>query len=449
MTDTWVSEDYSFTYEKLTAEGIIYLQARVVFVREKNGGFVAVVGTRNVDDLIKKERQQEMALQEAYDAAEAANKAKTEFLSNMSHDIRTPMNAITGFTNIAKKQNEQDDVGKCLDKIEESSEHLLALINDVLDISRIENGKIIYEPSCANITKVTDAVIAIVQGIMSGRDLTFNIECTPIETPYVITDPVRVREVLVNILGNAVKFTEDGGSVTFSSDYHKTCEADKIVVRYTVSDTGIGMSKEYLEKIFDEFSQENTGARTQYKGTGLGMSITKRYVEMMGGTISVESEKGVGTTVVVELPMELTSADKIKKEVSYEKKDFNGVRALIAEDNDLNAEIAVFQLEEYGMKVTRAMDGQEAVDAFSGNPAGTFDVILMDIMMPRLNGYEATKQIRSMDDRPDAAAIPIIAMTANAFAEDIQASLDAGMNAHIEKPLVMEEVIKVILANLY
>lgn len=153
MTDTWVSEDYSFTYEKLTAEGIIYLQARVVFVREKNGGFVAVVGTRNVDDLIKKERQQEMALQEAYDAAEAANKAKTEFLSNMSHDIRTPMNAITGFTNIAKKQNEQDDVGKCLDKIEESSEHLLALINDVLDISRIENGKIIYEPSCANITK--------------------------------------------------------------------------------------------------------------------------------------------------------------------------------------------------------------------------------------------------------------------------------------------------------
>ena len=179
------------------------------------------------------------------------------------------------------------------------------------------------------------------------------------------------------------------------------------------------------------------------------MSITKRYVEMMGGTISVESEKGVGTTVVVELPMELTSADKIKKEVSYEKKDFNGVRALIAEDNDLNAEIAVFQLEEYGMKVTRAMDGQEAVDAFSGNPAGTFDVILMDIMMPRLNGYEATKQIRSMDDRPDAAAIPIIAMTANAFAEDIQASLDAGMNAHIAKPLVMEEVIKVILANLY
>lgn len=263
-----------------------------------------------------------------------------------------------------------------------------------------------------------------------------------------ITDPVRIREVLVNILGNAVKFTEDGGNITFRSDYHKADGENKIIVRYTVTDTGIGMSKEYLEKIFDEFSQENTGARTQYKGTGLGMPITKRYVEMMGGTISVESEKNVGTTVVVELPMELTSADKIKNEASYDKTNLEGVKVLLAEDNDLNAEIAVFQLEEYGMKVTRTVDGQEAVDAFSGNPAGTFDVILMDIMMPRLNGYEATKQIRSLENRPDAAAIPIIAMTANAFAEDIQASLDAGMNAHMAKPLVMEEVIKVISANL-
>ena len=387
-------------------------------------------------------------LEESVKQAQSANLAKTSFLSNMSHDIRTPMNAIIGFTNIAKKQNQQDDVGKCLDKIEESSEHLLTLINDVLDISRIESGKIIYEPYPADITKVIDAVIAIVHGFMSGRDLTFNIERTSLETPYVITDPVRIREILVNILGNAVKFTEDGGSITFRSDYHKAEEDNKIVVRYTVSDTGIGMSKEYIEKIFDEFSQENTGARTQYKGTGLGMPITKRYVEMMGGTISVESEKGVGTTVVVELPMELTSADMIKNEASYEKTNLDGVKVLVAEDNDLNAEIAVFQLEEYGMKVTRVVDGQEAVDAFSGNPVGTFEVILMDIMMPRLNGYEATKQIRSMENRPDAVTIPIIAMTANAFAEDIQASLDAGMNAHIAKPLVMEEVIKVISANL-
>lgn len=415
-----------------------------------------IVRNNNVLRSVAKERQtyadslQEKndQLEESVKQAQSANLAKTSFLSNMSHDIRTPMNAIIGFTNIAKKQNRQEDVGKCLDKIEESSEHLLTLINDVLDISRIESGKIIYEPSPADITKVIDAVIAIVQGFMSGRDLTFNIERTPLAAPYVITDPVRIREVLVNILSNAVKFTEDGGSITFSSDYYKADDEGKIVVRYTVTDTGIGMSKEYLEKIFDEFSQENTGARTQYKGTGLGMPITKRYVEMMGGTISVESEKGVGTTVDIELPMELTSADKIKNEVSYEKTDLNGVKVLIAEDNDLNAEIAVFQLEEYGMKVTRAVDGQEAVDTFSGDPVGTFDIILMDIMMPRLNGYEATKQIRSMEDRSDAGTIPIIAMTANAFAEDIQASLDAGMNAHIAKPLVMEDVIKIISANI-
>ena len=393
-------------------------------------------------------REKNIQLEESVKQAQSANLAKTSFLSNMSHDIRTPMNAIIGFTNIARKQNKQEDVGKCLDKIEESSEHLLTLINDVLDISRIESGKIIYEPYSADITKVIDVVISIVQGFMTGRNLTFNIERTRLETPYVVTDPVRIREVLVNILSNAVKFTEDGGSITFSADYRKADGEKKILVRYTITDTGIGISKEFLENIFDEFSQENTGARTQYKGTGLGMPITKHYVEMMGGTISIESEKGVGTTVVVEIPMEQTSEEKIQNDVSYEKANLNGVKVLVAEDNDLNAEIAVFQLEEYGMKVTRVEDGQEAVDTFADNPVGTFDVILMDIMMPRLNGYEAAKKIRSMDNRSDADTIPIIAMTANAFAEDVQASLNAGMNAHIAKPLVIEEVIKVISANL-
>ncbi|MGN0700075.1 MAG: ATP-binding protein, partial [Oscillospiraceae bacterium] len=259
-----------------------------------------IVRNNNILRSVARERQtyaeslqeKNIQLKESVKQAQSANLAKTSFLSNMSHDIRTPMNAIIGFTNIAKKQNKQEDVGKCLDKIEESSEHLLTLINDVLDISRIESGKIVYEPYSANITKVIDAVISIVQGFMTGRDLTFRIKRTHLETPYVITDPVRVREVLVNILSNAVKFTEDGGSITFTADYRKLDGEKKILVRYTVTDTGIGMSEEYLGKIFDEFSQENTGARTQYKGTGLGMPITKRYVEMMGGTISVEKRKG-------------------------------------------------------------------------------------------------------------------------------------------------------------
>ena len=640
-------------------------------------------------------------LEESVKQAQSANLAKTSFLSNMSHDIRTPMNAIIGFTNIAKKQNQQDDVGKCLDKIEESSEHLLTLINDVLDISRIESGKIIYEPYPTDITKVIDAVIAIVQGFMSGRDLNFSIERKPLETPYVITDPVRVREVLVNILGNAVKFTEDGGNITFRSDYHKADGENKIVVRYTVTDTGIGMSKEYIEKIFDEFSQENTGARTQYKGTGLGMPITKRYVEMMGGTISVESEKGVGTTDVTDediicdktrinqvllnllsnaikftpsggtvsvrvtqihnapegkglyeirvkdtgigispefaehvfepferertstvskiqgtglgmaiskniidmmggtievhseqnkgtefviklclkLQSERRSVEKIpelsglkalvvdddfntcdsvtkmlvkvgmrsewtlsgkeavlrarqsiemndafhayiidwrlpdmngievtrqirafgddtpiiiltaydwsdievearaagvtafcskpmfmsdlresllnalghqKKEeeekvlpVTEETDNFKGKRLLLVEDNELNREIASEILNEYGFIVDTAENGKIAVDTIVSSEHGYYDLVLMDIQMPVMNGYEATKSIRALEDSV-LAAVPIVAMTANAFDEDRKNAADCGMNGFISKPINMEEVIEVL-----
>ena len=220
-------------------------------------------------------------------------------------------------------------------------------------------------------------------------------------------------------------------------------------VRYRISDTGIGMSEEFVDHIFDEFSQEEHGARTQYQGTGLGMAITKRYVDLMGGTISVESKKGVGSTFIVELPMEITDACEVKKkDYSVGKMDLTGLKILLAEDNDLNAEIAMVQLEELGIQITRASDGEEAVRIFAENPQGTFNLILMDVMMPKMNGYEATKAIRSLPNRPDAAAIPIIAMTANAFAEDVQASLDAGMNGHLSKPIVMDEVIKAIARNL-
>ena len=222
-----------------------------------------------------------------------------------------------------------------------------------------------------------------------------------------------------------------------------------MIVSFTVRDTGIGMSKEFVGKLFDEFAQEESGARTQYKGTGLGMSIAKRYIDLMGGTISVESEKGVGTSVVVEIPMNLTEKDNVKqKEVVSIQHDLSGVKILLAEDNDLNAEIATMQLTENGMEVTRVVNGQEALEAFANHPADTYDMILMDIMMPQMNGYEATKAIRSLREREDAERIPIIAMTANAFAEDVQASLDAGMNAHIAKPLAMEEVLTVISGNL-
>ena len=253
----------------------------------------------------------------------------------------------------------------------------------------------------------------------------------------------------MNILSNAVKFTPDGGSIRFETDYRPGEDDCQIVVRYRITDTGVGMSEEFLEKVFDDFAQEETGARTQYKGTGLGMAITKQYVELMGGTIPVESKKGSGSAFTVELLMELTDMENfVKQEIPQRKDSLCGIRVLLAEDNDLNAEIAEIQLEELGMTVTRAVDGKQAVDFFADNPAGTFDVILMDIMMPQMNGYEATKAIRSLDDRPDGHTIPIIAMTANAFAEDVQASLDAGMNGHLSKPIVMDEVIKTIARNL-
>ena len=396
-----------------------------------------------------KDKKINQKLADAVHTAENANRAKTIFLNNMSHDIRTPMNAIMGFTDIAMKYNPKPEVENCLQKIRESSEHLLTLINDVLDISRIESGKIKFAPIGVDIVEVTDTVLSIMYGFLSNRNITFHTQLAIPETRYVLADAVRIREVLVNILGNAVKFTGDGGSITFTSDYLPGADDRHMIVRYRVTDTGVGMTKEFMKHIFDEFSQEESSARTHYKGSGLGMAISKRYVDLMGGNISVESEKGKGSTFTVELPLELTEADKVQKQASPgDSTDLTGVKILMAEDNDLNAEIAMVQLEELGIHITRASDGKEALKIFASNQPGTFDIIFMDIMMPKMNGYEATKAIRALQNRPDARTIPIIAMTANAFAEDVQASLDAGMNDHLSKPIVMEEVIKTIAGNI-
>ena len=396
--------------------------------------------------LEEQNRKLEIALQHEG----AANRAKREFLFNMSHDIRTPMNAIIGFTNIALHQDSVPEMHNCLKKIEESSDHLLSLLNDVLDLSRIESGKVEFSPVPANITAVTDSVIEIVKGMLLNRELNFEVHREPLQNPYVMTEPVRIREILVNILNNAVKFTKDGGTIRFDAGNRPGADAQHIVICYRIKDTGIGMSEEFQKKIFDEFAQEENGVRTQYKGTGLGMPISKKYIELMGGTITVDSRKGVGTTFTVEIPMELTNAEKVEKtKPLVQHNDLTGIKVLLAEDNDLNAELATILLEDLGMTVTRAADGQEVVDLFAEHPAGTYDIILMDIMMPKMDGHQAAKAIRAMyADRPDAEEIPIIALSANAFSEDVQASLDAGMNGHVSKPLNMEEVTKVIERNL-
>ena len=396
-----------------------------------------------------KDKKINQRLEDAFHTAENANRAKTTFLNNMSHDIRTPMNAIIGFTNIAMKHEPKPEVRGCLEKIRESSDHLLTLINDVLDISRIESGKTKFAPIPVDITAVSDTVLSIIQGFLSNRNIVFRTHLAKPEKSCVLADAVRIREVLVNILGNAVKFTEDGGTIDFEASYHPGADDRHITVRYRIADTGVGMSEEFVEHIFNEFSQEDNGARTQYKGTGLGMAITKRYVDLMGGTISVESKKGEGSAFTVEIPLELTDESNVQiQELPAAKVDLIGTKILMAEDNDLNAEIAMVQLEELGIQVTRAADGKEAVKIFAENPPDTFDMVFMDIMMPKMTGYEATAAIRAMRDRPDACEIPIIAMTANAFAEDVQASLDAGMNGHIAKPIAMDEVVKTIARNL-
>ena len=377
-------------------------------------------------------------------------KAKTAFLSHMSHDMRTPMNAIIGFTGIAMKNNTVRRSEELSGKIDESSEHLLSLINDILDLTRIESGKVNYNPVPADVKNITDSALDITKGFLTNRDINFKIQREEAKIPNVLADPARLRDVLVNILSNAVKFTPDGGTITFEARCQEKGGDGYINMRYRISDTGIGMSDEFTKEVFEEFAQEDSGVRTQYHGVGLGMAIVKKYVDMMGGTISVQSKKHEGTTFTVDIPLEITDKECNKSDTGIsEKVNLTGVNVLLAEDNELNAEIAAVQLEEFGMNVERAVDGKNAVEIFRNHPEGTLDVILMDIMMPEMNGYEAAKAIRAMNDRPDGKNIPIIAMTANSFAEDVQASLDAGMNAHLSKPIVIDEVIKTIIRYVY
>lgn len=392
------------------------------------------------------EQKQKQLLMNAAEEADAANKAKSAFLLSMSHDIRTPMNAIIGFTNIALHQNTVSDIHDSLKKVQQSSNHLLSLLNDVLDFSRIESGKVTISPEPVDITQLTDNVQAIMNGLLYNRDLKFKVHRESLKNPYVLADVVRIREVLVNLLGNAVKFTKDGGEITLDISSYPGADEKHIITRYVVRDNGIGMSEEFQKKLFDPFSQEDdANARTQYKGTGLGMAITKKYVDMMGGSIAVESKKGVGATFTVEIPLELPEQVIPSEQKQHLHRDLTGIHVLMAEDNDLNAELATIMLEDAGMTVTRASDGKEVVDLFKNNPRGTYDLILMDIMMPNMDGHQAAKAIRALGiERSDAVTIPIIALSANAFIDDIQESLDSGMNDHISKPINIEELIDTI-----
>ena len=389
----------------------------------------------------QKEANEQLAL--AAEKAEAASSAKTVFLSNMSHDIRTPINGIIGMTTIAKKEpGIPPRVMDCLDKIDGSSQHLLSLINDVLDMSRIESGKTVIAHDPIDIRTVSVNCASIIRGQMDGRELRFIEDFAEPEHPYLFGDELRIRQILINILGNAVKFTPDGGTIRFAMR-ETGAENGHASIEYTVSDTGIGMKPEFLEKIWDSFSQAEAGARSKYKGTGLGMAITKQFVDLMHGDIRVESTFGEGSTFTVTLPLDIDESAHIQEIDEEFVVDLHGKHILLAEDNELNAEIAVELLSDEGIEVTPVVNGLEALNRFAENPPGTFDLILMDIMMPEMDGLEATRRIRALE-REDAARIPIIAMSANAFEEDIRKSRDSGMNAHLSKPIDIAECIKTL-----
>ena len=377
--------------------------------------------------------------------AEAANEAKTEFLQRMSHDIRTPINGICGFVNMA--DHYADDIKKQTEyrtKVKEASNLLLELVNDVLDMSKLESGEIVLEEIPFNLSSIFKEVFVVIEQMASEQNIQIEWEKKEITHQDFIGSPGYVKRVMMNILSNAVKYNRENGHIYISCMEISSKQPEMTTMEFVCRDTGIGMTEEFQKCVFEPFAQEHTGSRTKFAGTGLGMSIAKNLVEKMGGSISFESKEGAGTTFVIQVPFKIDpDADKREEQRDVSEKSIKGLHILLAEDNELNMEIAEFVLQNGGADVTKAWNGQEAVELFRKSEPGGFDTILMDIMMPVMNGYEAAKKIRSLD-REDAKTIPIIAMTANAFTEDRLKAKEAGMNEHIVKPLDVELLIKVI-----
>ena len=398
-------------------------------------------------------QKQELEKDEKYKAelliaakkAEAANEAKTEFLQRMSHDIRTPINGICGMIDVADHYAE--DMEKQTEyrtKVKEASNLLLELVNDVLDMSKLESGEVVLEEIPFNLSKIAEEVLIVIEQMAAEQNIRIVWEKKEITHRDFIGSPGYVKRVMMNILSNAVKYNRENGQIYISCMEIPSKQPEMTTMEFVCRDTGIGMADEFQKHIFEPFAQEHAGSRTKFAGTGLGMPITKKLVEKMDGTISFESKEGEGTTFVIRVPFKIDmEADKREEQKEVSEKSIKGLHILLAEDNELNMEIAEFMLQNEGADVTKAWNGQEAVELFEKSRAGEFDVILMDIMMPVMNGYDATKTIRSLD-REDAKEVPIIAMTANAFTEDRIRAKEAGMDEHIAKPVDAKLLVKVI-----
>ena len=398
-------------------------------------------------------RKQEKEKDEKYKAellraakkAEAANEAKTEFLQRMSHDIRTPINGICGMINVADYYaDNMEKQTECRAKIKEASHLLLELINEVLDMSKLESDEVVLEDIPFNLNSIFEEILGVIEHMATEQNIRIIWEKKEVTHWNLIGSPVHVKRILMNILSNAVKYNKENGYVYISCREIPSKQTAMPTLEFVCRDTGIGMTEAFQKRIFEPFAQEHAGSRTKFAGTGLGMPITKKLVEKMGGTISFESKEGTGTTFVIRIPFRIDTDMKDRTEAEEKTEtSIHGLHVLLTEDNELNMEIAEFVLQNEGAVVTKAWNGQKAVDIFRKNRPGEFDVILMDIMMPVMNGYEAAKMIRSLD-REDAKVIPIIAMTANAFTEDKMRAKEAGMDEHIAKPVDGKLLVKVI-----
>ena len=377
--------------------------------------------------------------------AEAANEAKTEFLQRMSHDIRTPINGICGMIDVA--EHYADDMEKqteCRAKIKETSHLLLELVNEVLDMSKLESDEVVLEEISFNLSNISKEVFVVIEQIAAEQNIRVVWEKKEVTHWNLIGSPGYVKRIMMNILSNAVKYNKENGYIYISCQEFTSEQDGRVTIEFICRDTGIGMTKDFQKHLFEPFAQEHTGSRTKFSGTGLGMPITKKLIEKMGGTITFESKKGEGTTFVIRIPFKIDQdADQREEQEAISEKSIKDLKILLVEDNELNMEIAEFVIQNEGASVTKAWNGQEAVEIFKKSRPDEFDVILMDIMMPIKNGYEAAKMIRALD-RDDAKTVPIIAMTANAFTEDRLKSKESGMNEHIAKPIDAKLLVKVI-----
>ncbi len=430
--------------------GMEYFEVRVVPVYRSESSFQVMLAYRSIDELVANEHRQQQQLARALAAAEQSNRAKTTFLNSMSHDIRTPMNAIMGFAALAQA-NMQDTalVEDYLGKINTSSTHLLNLINDILDMSRIESGSVQLEEKPVHLPSLLKELQDMVQGLADARQQQLAIDTQNVKTENILVDKLRLNQILLNIVSNAIKFTQDGGEIYIGLTEWASSDKGYITLEFVIRDNGIGMSKDFVGHVFDTFTREYTATVSGIQGTGLGMAITKNLVEMMGGTISCQSQEGHGTTFTVTLRVRKADSCPEAEAMPQEQQegpqsyDYSGKRILLVEDNELNREIATAMLSVTGMEIDTAEDGVEAVNIINEAPEDRYDLILMDIQMPRMDGYTATREIRTLSNNTKAN-IPIVAMTANAFEEDRRKAFETGMNGHVVKPISMEEIARTL-----